>query len=661
MQPADLVHFRRSTAVALSPDGAHIVYCEERPSLRIDGYTSQLWRMRVDGTEASRLTGGLRDVAPQFSPDGTWLAFLRVADGASQVHLMSTSGGEPFAVTDQKLGVEQFVWAPDSARIAFVSRQPAAGRYGTVEGVGPDGEPARMLADPRFRSDGTPGYSYDRPAQVFALAVPGMVPAPQLKALDTDGYALEPESDNDPVVQATRLTNDNQSYGALAFSEDGTRVFAVTMSDRLVLPSRVVAIAVDGSGSIDVVVSEDAHLSVGPLVAHEGALWFTGADLGETGRAFAGTSGVLYRVALDASAPVALTTHEDGDFTDAPLIVSGAGVVTVDRTRGTAQLVAYADATGLVRLTDGDHEVRSVAANGDTIVVGAATPTANDEVMVLRDGALVPVTDLSAGLRERGIRVPVALESTSTDGHTVHGWVVLPEGEGPHPAILMIHGGPHAQYTSSLFDETQVLVDAGYAVVLCNPRGSAGYGQAHAQAIVGRMGTDDADDVLRFLETAVETFSAIDGDRLGVMGGSYGGYLTAWLIGHDHRFKGAIVERGFLDPFSFAAISDIGWFFGQEYVGEDPDRMRAQSPMEVVANVQTPTFVIHSERDYRCPLEAAERYVFELRRAGVEHQFLVFPGESHGLSRNGRPRHRLQRFQEILAWWARYLPTPTSA
>lgn len=655
MQPADLVHFRRATAVAVSPDAQHIVYCEDRPSLRIDGYTSQLWRMSVDGSNPVRITGGLRDVAPKLSPDGAWLAFLRATDGAPQLHLMATSGGEPFAVTDQKLGVEQFAWAPDSTKLAFASRQPAAGRYGTVEGVGSDGEPARMLADPRFRSDGTPGYTYDRPAQVFVVTVPSMIPAPELKELETDGYDVESEGDNDVIPEAARLTNDDRSYGSLAFSEDGARVFAVTTSERVVLPSRVVSIAVDGSG-VEVVVSEDAHLSAGPLVANAGSLWFTGADLGGSGRKFAGTSGVLYRVALDGSAPVALTTHEDGDFIDAPLVAYGAGVVTVDRTRGTGQLVSYTDAAGLVRLTNGDHDIHSVAAVADTIVAGAATPTANDEVFVLRDGALAPLTTLSAALRERGIQAPIELESTSTDGHTVHGWVVLPEGEGPHPVVLQIHGGPHAQYTSALFDETQVLVAAGYAVVMCNPRGSAGYGQAHAQAIVGRMGTDDADDVLRFLETAIERFDALDGERVGVMGGSYGGYLTAWLIGHDHRFKGAIVERGFLDPFSFAGISDIGWFFGQEYVGEDPDGMRAQSPMEVVGNVQTPTFVIHSERDYRCPIEAAERYVFELRRNGVEHQFLVFPGESHGLSRNGRPRHRVQRFQEILAWWARYLP-----
>ncbi len=135
------------------------------------------------------------------------------------------------------------------------------------------------------------------------------------------------------------------------------------------------------------------------------------------------------------------------------------------------------------------------------------------------------------------------------------------------------------------------------------------------------------------------------------MGGSYGGYLTAWIIAHDHRFAGAIVERGFLDPAAFPGSSDIGSFFGDEYVGTDPLLIAAQSPMAVVDRVRTPTLVLHSELDFRCPLEQATRYYAALKRGGVEAEMLVFPGEDHELTRAGRPRHRVQRFDAVLEWW----------
>jgi dipeptidyl aminopeptidase/acylaminoacyl peptidase len=251
--------------------------------------------------------------------------------------------------------------------------------------------------------------------------------------------------------------------------------------------------------------------------------------------------------------------------------------------------------------------------------------------------------------------VPVELEITARDGYPVHGWVASPAGAGPHPTLLMIHGGPFADYGVHVFDETQVYVDAGYAVVYCNPRGSAGYGQAHGRAIRRRMGTVDFTDVLDFLEGALARFGELDGGRLGILGGSYGGYLTAWTIGNDTRFKAAIVERGYLDPSAFVGSSDIGMTFPQQYNGTDPELIRAQSPQAVADRVVTPTLVIHSEQDLRCPIAQAETYYATLRLNGVDAEMLIFPGENHELSRSGRPRHRVERFEAILDWFGRHL------
>ncbi|HNP16714.1 MAG TPA: prolyl oligopeptidase family serine peptidase, partial [Terrimesophilobacter sp.] len=233
---------------------------------------------------------------------------------------------------------------------------------------------------------------------------------------------------------------------------------------------------------------------------------------------------------------------------------------------------------------------------------------------------------------------------------------LAPAGDGPHPVLLNIHGGPYTQYTGSFFDEAQVYVAAGYGVVLCNPRGASGYGEEFGRAIRHQMGTVDYTDVLDFLDGALAANPSFDRNRLGIMGGSYGGYLTAWTIAQDHRFTAAIVERGFLDPVGFVGTSDIGDFFGDEYTGTDPEQIRAQSPQAFVHQVTTPTLILHSENDLRCPLSQGERYYAALKRQGVETELLIFPGENHELSRSGRPRHRLQRFEAVLDWWARHLP-----
>jgi dipeptidyl aminopeptidase/acylaminoacyl peptidase len=190
---------------------------------------------------------------------------------------------------------------------------------------------------------------------------------------------------------------------------------------------------------------------------------------------------------------------------------------------------------------------------------------------------------------------------------------------------------------------------------MCNPRGSAGYGRAHALAIHEAFGGWDAVDVLAFLDHAVATVPGLAADRVGIMGGSYGGYLTAWLIAGEHRFSGAIVERAYLDPRSFVGPSDIGWFFAVGCHGDEAS-MDAQSPLRLVGQVRTPTLVIHSENDLRCPLATAERYYTELRLHGVDAALLVFPGESHELSRSGTPHHRKARFDHILTWWGEHLP-----
>ena len=644
----------------VAPDGSFAVFATSRPDLAANRAVGQLWRVELPGGTPRRITRGTADASPRISPDGTTLSFLRGdAKGKPQVWVVPAAGGEPVQATDAPLGVEAFAWSPDGGTLAFLARVPEKGRYGSVEGLDAAAEAPRRITGIRWHANGL-GYVADRPAHVFVIAAPATDSEPSYEP----AAAVRPDDETAPkreivAAEARRLTEGTSSHGGLVFTPDGTEVLTAVdaiEATRRDLRTRVVAVAVDGSGEREVL-GVDAGLSLyGLEVAEDGAIALLGYEVGEDGIDFIAPGVGLWL--LEAGQPRRLTDAETIDLGEIGSHITpvGDGFLVQDRSRGRVRLVHVSRAGEVTEVLGGDIEVAGQDAATGRIVATAATPTSYGELVVIEDGDVRTLTAFGAGAAASGISVPRELTVDGRDGYPVHGWVATPEGEGPFPVILQIHGGPYAAYGIHLFDETQVLVDAGYAVVYSNPRGSAGYGRAHGRSIRHAMGTVDFADVIDFLEGAVATDPRLDGERVGVMGGSYGGFLTAWVIAHDHRFAGAIVERGFLDPVSFQGTSDIGTFFGDEYVGVSADDIARQSPMAVVGQVTTPTLVIHSELDFRCPLEQATRYYAALKRGGVEAELLVFPGENHELTRSGQPRHRVERFEAVLDWWRRRLP-----
>ncbi|MEP6479188.1 MAG: S9 family peptidase [Rhodoglobus sp.] len=649
MKASDLGLLRSVSAPALHPTGDRAVVSMTHPHLGSDANVGQLWTVPLDGSGAHRLTRGKNDGAPSWSPDGHAIAFVREAGGAGQLFIVDAHGGEAIQLTDQKQGIEDFRWSDDSTRIAFVARVAEAGRYGTVEGIAAGAEPARRMTGLNYKANGL-GYTIDRPAQLFIVTVPAIDVEPDYKPAPlADGSKVELEL----APEALQLTHGSTDVASPRFLEHHI-LYVTTPPLSTDLRDEIWTVATDGESEPQLLTGVDANLSIESVdVAPDGTKYLLAQDMGDGGLDFVARNSALYR--LDESGPTRLTDPETIDLTGSQVTALAGKVLVHDRTRGRVRLIAVTGDGGVEELSTGDVEILGHAASAGPMVVTFATPETFGDVGILADGVLTPLTDFSAELRATGIVDPVELTVAGRDGYDVHGWMATPTGEGPHPTLLMIHGGPYADYGVHLFDEVQVYTDAGYAVVFCNPRGSAGYGQAHGRAIRGAMGTVDLSDVLDFLDGALDANSSLDRERLGILGGSYGGYLTAWTIAHDHRFKGAIVERGFLAPESFVGSSDIGWFFGQEYTGTEPEQIRAQSPQAVALQVKTPTLVIHSENDLRCPLGQAETWYATVKLNGVEAELLVFPGENHELSRSGRPRHRLQRFDAILDWFGRHL------
>ncbi|TFB76207.1 S9 family peptidase [Cryobacterium glaciale] len=702
MKAADLPLLGSLSRPTIHPDGSRAVFARAHADFSADDYVGQLWTVALLGEPAPRrVTRGFRDSAPRFSPNGSLIGFLRAqAGGAAQLHVVDAAGGEPVAMTDAALGVTDFRWHPSGDRIAFLARVPEQGRYGTVAGLSAESEPARRVLTLRYQANGV-GYTTDRRLHVFLAAVPNVWDEPTPASAPSAADVTRTESGTDAaagfiaaaivpsgLAVARQLTDGDFDHSGLAFSPDGTRL--LTISARHAgrdcdLRGQIIELDLknieDAETVVPVrtVVGPEGNLSISGLAcAENGSLWFLATDLGLAGRDFVGRVTALYHCStpFDDSAPIRVTDPEQNDQDRLDLDPAGGitpladgSALVLRGTRGRVELVRV-HGQGPVEAVDcGAAVVTAVAACEFTVVVAVQSAgTTGDLVFVRldrndaepRDAGPRRLTDFSAALRATGLVSGIELTVTGRDGYPVHGWVHAPPGPGPHPVLLTIHGGPFAQYTGALLDETQVYVDAGYAVVLCNPRGSSGYGEAHGRAIRQCLGTLDLADVLDFLDGALRAEPVLDPDRVGIMGGSYGGYLTAWTIAHDHRFAAAIVERGFLDPEAFVGTSDIGDFFGDEYAGTDAELLRSQSPQFQVGHVVTPTLVLHSAQDLRCPLAQGERYYAALKRGGVPTELVIFPGENHDLSRTGRPRHRLERFEIILDWWDRHLPaTPT--
>jgi dipeptidyl aminopeptidase/acylaminoacyl peptidase len=222
-----------------------------------------------------------------------------------------------------------------------------------------------------------------------------------------------------------------------------------------------------------------------------------------------------------------------------------------------------------------------------------------------------------------------------------------------------IHGGPHGMYGYSLFHEMHLLAAQGYFVYWANPRGSAGYGLAHLLPLVEHWGEPDTEDLMTALDHLLAERPYLDPERVGVLGGSYGGFMTSWLVGHTDRFRAAVSQRAVNNLASFFGTSDFGYYFETTFGGtpwSQPGRYRERSPITYVERVTTPLLIIHSEQDLRCPISQAEELFAALKIIGKAPAELVrFSGESHGLSRGGRPRNRMERLRRILDWFERYL------
>ena len=641
MVPDDVYELTWAADPALAPDRRTVAYCVFRLDAEENEYRSTIWTCAADGSSPPRqFTAGPKvDAEPRWSPDGRALAFSSNREReAKQLYVIPAGGGEPRRLTDLKEDVTELRWSPDGTRIAFSARVRAP----EYEEEDDKKRGPRRFTRLQYKLDNV-GWTGDRRRHLFVVPADGSSEPVQLTDGDFEdssptwspdgtriafGSNREDDWDVTPheylyVVDASggeprRLTPDDSAYGHPVWSPDGSLIACFWQRGGWDYPQHNQVAVVDPETGERRVLTESLDRQCAPFPLVREAAWdgdsivFVIEDRGNQH---------VYRVRADGSAP------------PEPVV-------------------------------QGELTVTGFDVRGGVVVDTRSTPTAPAELHA-GERRLTEVTKPFVEGRE--LVDPERFTAVSEDGSEVEAWIVRPAGleQGKrYPVLVNIHGGPFSQYANRFFDEFQVYAGAGYAVVYSNPRGSSGYSEEWGRAIRGPIddgpgwGTVDYQDLMAVTDEALRRFEFCDPERLGVMGGSYGGYMTSWIVGHTDRFRAACSERAVNNLYSEFGSSDIGWVF-KAWTGahayEDPATHLRHSPVSYAEDITTPLLILHSENDLRCHPEQAEQLFSILRLAGREAEFVRFPAEGHELSRSGSPAHRVMRFEVLLDWFARYL------
>lgn len=646
MKIEDLRKFRFVSDPQLSPDGGRVAFVLSDVNIEKDGYDRHIWMADVTSEKHQQFTFGEgSDTYPRWSPDGKRLLYLssgRQLGKKTQLYVINVAGGEARLVADTELGVATPVWAPDSRRILFTSKVWMEKKPETD---------VKVIRRIKYKLNGQ-GTFEGRRIHLFVVK-PGSKPK-QLTTGEFDVGAAAWSPDGNVIAFVTNMEPD-------ADTSEVTDIYTVFLAGGE--PSKltgggfaIFAPSYSPNGRQIAFIGNDEPEEL----AVDESLWVMPAEGGEPrriapnfGRSLGFGVGSDLRVATPDQGPIWNADGETLYFN------------TSDTPRCNLYKTSLAD--GTTEVVVGGRSVDSFSVCVDTIAYVAMDATNPNELFIKDAKGDRRITRFNDDLlRKLVISEPISFRFRSRIGHDVEAWVIKPPGlkDGEKcPAVLEIHGGPRALFGDGIFHEFQVLTGEGIAVVYTNPRGSAGYEESFTQGVIRHYGEGDFDDLMACMDEAVKRFSFIDPGHLGVCGGSYGGYMTNWMVTQTDRFKAAVTFRSISNWVSKFGTSDIGYMQPESisgaktHWGDDTLTQMKHSPLYYVDHVKTPTLIIHSEDDLRCPIEQAEQWFTALKLNGVETEFVRIPGENHELSRSGKPKHREERLRHLVRWMNRYLKT----
>ncbi|MER1985651.1 MAG: S9 family peptidase [Solibacillus sp.] len=647
-----LVQIQSVANPVLSPNEAEAVFVRTMMNKEENTYNTHLFHVDLATEAVTQWTFGNTSVkSVQWSPDGETVAFLQKIKDVQQVFSMSRRGGEPQQVTDFAAGVSGFLWHPCSTKL-WLEVEVAEG---VLFGEKPiqDAKFPQVYEVPhlKYKQDGLSGNGLKQPVykQIACLTIG--TKAVEVFTKEAVHHTLQAISHD-----GTQLVIAKQIAEQQADDFSTTLMFINTETK-----TQTVFLQADGAYGQVAYSLDDRYIAyVGHDATYKNA---TQNDLYVYDRETAWTNNVT--IAMDMHIGDAVI----GD------VQQGTETPVIHWTE-LNDLYCQASVMGDVRLyyvtLDGavypaspeDEHVYSydVFRSGNMALATISNPTFIGELFVLdiTTGERRQLTHFNEELQKLSLSTPEQI-IFARDGFTMYGWLLKPvsfEEDEKYPLIVNIHGGPHAMYGNTFFHEMQLLAAEGYGVLYMNPRGSHGYSQAFVDAVRGDYGGGDYADILAALDEAIAQEPWIDRERLGVMGGSYGGFMTNWIVGHSDRFKAAVTLRSISNWTSFYGVSDIGYYFTEWQIGadmQDVDKLWQQSPLKYAQSMNTPLLILHSEEDFRCPIEQAEQLYVTLKRMGKDVSFVRFPKSNHNMSRTGIPSLRQERLNYIINWFAQYL------
>jgi dipeptidyl aminopeptidase/acylaminoacyl peptidase len=620
----DYLAFEQAGDPQIAPDGRTVAYTVTTIDRKANRRMSRIW-VAGDAEPRPFTREGVSSTAPRWSPDGQSLAFLSARDGKTQIWVMARRGGEAREVSKLENGASSFEWSPDGTRFVCLTRTgPPPSKSSDV----------RHYTHANYKFNDT-GWFDDRRSH---LAVVDLATGEAKQITNGDDW-----NDLDPH-----------------WSPDGKRIAFVSNrtgkefdfdhnSDVWTIPA---------SGGALTKVSDHAGPDRSPRWSPDGK-WI--AFLGAADEEDAPN---LYLAPTGGGASRAISPAFDQTVADLTWGDGGKSLYFGSGVKGETQLFRMDVASGKVEaVTSGPHAVRlaTVAPNGSMAYLVNDFERL-DDVYLRSDGRERQLTHLNAELWSK--LEPTHVERvpyTGEDGLAIDGFLVKPvgwEAGKKYPMVLSIHGGPAGMYGVDWYHEFQVYAGHGWAVFFCNPRGSTGYGRKFQHAVAGEWGGKAYTDIMRGVDEVLRRNPWIDTERLGVTGGSYGGFMTNWIVTQTNRFKAAVTLRSISNFISDDGTRDGAYGHAADFGGDifhNFEEYWKYSPLHFVQNVKTPTLVLHSENDYRVPMEQGEQWFRALQHYGVPSEFVLFPRENHNLTRTGEPKHLVESLNWQIYWFERYL------
>lgn len=661
----DLYLIKTVEDVEISPDG-QIVACT---LWTLDKASNQnkraIWLVPVKGGSPRQFTSGEKqDRSPRWSPDGKTLAFVSTRGDKPQIYLIDLDGGEARRLTNRPNGAASPVWSPDGKRIAFLSSVDARERRDEDRGLKPPDDPGLAKArdeqrkqaeadriDPRIHDDvpyrtGT-DYMSERRSHIYVVEAGGGAPV--------------------------RLTSGDYDYAEPTWSPDGRSIYAHAKRGRrpnIFLYRDLVRIPAEPgrtrAGSMHRYL-DPGYSAFGPRLSPDGK-WIAYRRFKET-NSFAEIARVAVRAASGRGRPIELTVEFDRTPEAIEWSPDGKSILFTAGDHGETPIWQVSRTGGEVtRLVGGRWHVVTGFSQSESgrLAFSVSAPDFPRDVFVAEAGRssgkrLTRMND--DWLAERYVAVPKEMRYSSPDGWEVQGFVHYPPNFNPkrkYPMVVEVHGGPQVMWPPAgltMWHEFNVMAGAGYVTFWCNPRGSDGYGAPFAKGLLNDWGAS-MPDIMAGVDRVIAQ-GCIDERRICLTGGSYGGWATAWIIGHSRRFAAAAALRGVYGLISFDGTTDINNFIHDAFGGyywDNHEKLWQQSPLAHVKNIRTPLLILHAEQDYRVHISQAEQLFSALKRLGRKTQFVRYPREGHEQTRSGEPKHRIDSMQRILDWFAKHAP-----